>query len=152
MFLYIQTFKESLHKIMEDQTQPILPKQNSYSGHEALELKSFSSCLKWVFVDQSSIWRTGLSWSLFFVLAIGVPLVSNFLLSCPSCDANHNRPYHVVSQLSLSLFAGLSFVSLSFWTRKFGPRRFLFLDKLCDASEKVRQEYKQIFHVSLFSK
>ncbi|KAL6197686.1 hypothetical protein ACLB2K_033292 [Fragaria x ananassa] len=134
---------------MEDQTQPILPKQNSNSGHEALELKSFSSCLKWVFVDQSSIWRTGLSWSLFFVLAVGVPLVSNFLLSCPSCDANHSRPYHAVSQLSLSLFAGLSFVSLSFWTRKFGQRRFLFLDKLCDASEKVRQEYKQLFHNSM---
>lgn len=135
---------------MEDQRQPILPKQKSISGYEGLELKSFGSCLKWVFVDQSNIWRTGLSWSIFFVLAIGVPLVSHFLLSCSSCDENHSRPYHVVSQFSVFLFAVLSFISLSFWTRKFGLRRFLFLDKLCDASEKVRHGYKQQFQVSWF--
>ncbi|XP_062013572.1 uncharacterized protein LOC133729963 [Rosa rugosa] len=134
---------------MEDQSHPILPKQNSISSHEGLDLPSFGSCLKWVFVDQSSIWRTGLSWSIFFVLAIGVPLVTHFLLSCSSCDANHSRPYHVVSQISLSLFAMLSFISLSCWTRKFGLKRFLFLDKLSDASEKVRHEYKQQFQNSM---
>ncbi|CAL9015076.1 unnamed protein product [Prunus brigantina] len=137
---------------MEDERQSFLSKHRAisgYIGHEGHELKSFDACLKWVFVDQSNVWRTGISWSIFFVLAIGVPLVSHFLLSCSDCDENHSRPYHVVSQLSLSLFSVLAFISLSCWTRKYGLRRFLFLDKLYDASEKVRHGYKQQFQNSM---
>lgn len=121
---------------------------SDYFGREGSEFKSFGVCLKWVFVDQSSIWRTGLSWSVFFVLAIGVPLVSHFLLACSDCDANHSRPYHVVSQLSLSLFSVLAFVSLSIWTHRYGLRKFLFLDRLYESSEKVRHGYKQHFQVN----
>ncbi|KAB2600872.1 hypothetical protein D8674_001877 [Pyrus ussuriensis x Pyrus communis] len=122
---------------------------SDYFGREGSEFKSFGVCLKWVFVDQSSIWRTGLSWSVFFVLAIGVPLVSHFLLACSDCDANHSRPYHVVSQLSLSLFSVLAFVSLSIWTHRYGLRKFLFLDGLYESSEKVRHGYKQHFQNSM---
>ncbi|KAM1351460.1 hypothetical protein ACFXTH_005224 [Malus domestica] len=122
---------------------------SDYLGREGSEFKSFGVCLKWVFVDQSSIWRTGLSWSVFFVLAIGVPLASHFLLACSDCDTNDSRPYHVVSQLSLSLFSVLAFVSLSIWTHRYGLRKFLFLDRLYESSEKVRHGYKQQFQNSM---
>ncbi|XP_009626940.1 uncharacterized protein LOC107773998 [Nicotiana tabacum] len=123
---------------------------SGYSIHEnSAEIKKIKSALTWVFLDQSNIWRAGLSWSLFFILTIGVPLVSHFVFACESCDSMHQRPFDAVVQVSLSLFATLSFVSLSAFSRKYGIRRFLFLDKLYEDSEKVQQEYTQQLHRSM---
>ncbi|CAN4097168.1 unnamed protein product [Withania somnifera] len=52
--------------------------------------------------------------------------------------AAHSCPYDAVVQLSLSCIAAFSFVCLSRFVKKYGLRRFLFLDKLCDESETVR--------------
>ncbi|KAL5775241.1 hypothetical protein ACOSP7_012798 [Xanthoceras sorbifolium] len=106
-------------------------------------LKSFNSCLKWVCVDQSNLWRTCLSWSVFFLLAIISPLVSHFFLLCSDCDKNHQRPYDAIVQLSLSVFATISFLCLSSWSRKYGLNRFLFLDKMSDETEKIRERYAE---------
>ncbi|KAG5516356.1 hypothetical protein RHGRI_037166 [Rhododendron griersonianum] len=124
-------------------------KEALYPTPEGLELKSFKSFLTWVCLDQSNKWRAGLSASIFFVLAIGVPIVSHFVFSCSSCDAKHRRPYDGIVQLSLSFIAALSFYSLSSFAHTYGLRRFLFLDKLGDASEKVRQGYTQQLRLSL---
>ncbi|KAJ9136408.1 hypothetical protein P3X46_033491 [Hevea brasiliensis] len=107
---------------MENEGEPFTSNNKAnlwYFIDEGIELKSFRLCLKWVFQDQSNIWTTALSWSIFLLLAIGVPI------------------------LSLSVFAIISFLSLSSWSRKYGVRRFLFLDKLDDQSERIRREYKQ---------
>ncbi|XP_071724964.1 uncharacterized protein [Rutidosis leptorrhynchoides] len=113
------------------------------------QLKSFRLCLNWVCLDQSSLWKIGLSWSLFFVLAIGSPLNAHFVLLCSNCDHQHRRPYDVVVQLSLSTSAAISFISLTRWARKYGLKRFLFLDKLNDESEKVRHGYSEQLQKSI---
>lgn len=118
--------------------------------YPGVELKSFTSCLKWVCVDQSSIWKAVLSWSIFFLLAIISPLVSHFFLLCSTCDKNHQRPYDTIVQLSLSVFATISFLSLSSWARKYGVNRFLFLDKLPEESEKVKQGYAAQLRVCFY--
>ncbi|KZV51232.1 hypothetical protein F511_05889 [Dorcoceras hygrometricum] len=134
---------------MEESSKEALIQQNkwispSHSAHESsLESASYSSSLKWVFLDYSNIWTTGVSWSLFFLLNIAVPIVSHFIFYCSDCDTVHQRPYDAVVQSSLSLFAAISFVCLTSFGRKYGLRRFLFLDKMCDESEKVRQGYAQ---------
>lgn len=140
---------------MEDQIDHYLRNNNNnenkeplYSTPEGLALKSFKSFLTWVCLDQSNKWRAGLSASVFFVLAIGVPIVSHFVFSCSSCDAKLQRPYDGIVQLSLSFVAALSFYSLSAFEHTYGLRRFLFLDKLGDASDKVRQGYTQQLRVS----
>lgn len=131
----------------------ILMPRNKSPGNSFQEvnfqLQSYSSGLKWVFLDYSSLWRAGLSWSVFFLLNIGVPLVSHFVFSCTDCDEDHQRPFDAIVQLSLSVFTTISFVSLSTFARRYGLRRFLFLDKLCDESEKVRQGYTQQLHRSM---
>lgn len=134
-------------------TEILLPIDKSVSPansfHEAnFAFKSYISPLKWLFLDQSSLWKTGLSWSIFFVLNIGVPLASHLLFSCSNCDPSHQRPYDAIVQLSLSVFAALSFFSLSSFARKYGFRKFLYLDRLCDESENVRQGYVQQLNVS----
>lgn len=116
-----------------------------YSEDRLDDLKSFFAL---VFIDQSNLWRAGLSWSIFALLAIAVPLLSHFVFHCNACDHNHRRPFDSIVQLSLSVFSILSFISLSSFARKYGLRRFLFLDKLCGVSAKVQRGYVQQVHVS----
>ncbi|XP_019171872.1 PREDICTED: uncharacterized protein LOC109167303 [Ipomoea nil] len=124
----------------------------SSSYHEisnAREVKRLMSALAWLFLDQSNLWRAGLSWSLFFILTIGVPLVSYLVFSCDACDSKHQRPFNAIVQLSLSVFATISFISLSCFARRYGVRKFLFLDRLCEENDKVQQGYTLQIHSSL---
>lgn len=118
------------------------------ASHAHDELQSFRSYLRWMCVDQSDIWTAGLSWSMFFLFAIIVPATSHFVLACASCDSNHARPFDRVVQLSLSSVATVSFLCLSSFIRRYGLRRFLFFDKLCDESETVRRGYTIKLNVS----
>uniref|UniRef100_A0A0V0H282 Putative ovule protein n=1 Tax=Solanum chacoense TaxID=4108 RepID=A0A0V0H282_SOLCH len=113
------------------------------------ELRSFRTWLKWMCVDQSNAFSACLSWFVFILLAVIVPCLSHFLLARDDSDAAHSRPYDNVVQLSLSSVAALSFVCLSQFVKKYGLRRFLFLDKLCDESETVRRGYTEQLNVSL---
>ncbi|KAF5730527.1 hypothetical protein HS088_TW19G00118 [Tripterygium wilfordii] len=119
-------------------------------SHAQDELHSFRSYLRWMCVDQSNLWVTVLSWSVFVVLALIVPAISHFMLACSTCDSNHERPYDGVVQLSLSSVATLSFFCLARFVRKYGLRRFLFFDKLCNESETVRKGYTEQLNRSLY--
>ncbi|KAL5729792.1 hypothetical protein ACHQM5_002692 [Ranunculus cassubicifolius] len=105
------------------------------------ELENVRTCLRWMCVDQSNPWRASLSWSLFFLLAILVPILSHFGLTCAECDGKLHRPYDAVVQLSLTILATVSFLCLSEFVRKYGLRKFLNFDKLCRENDKVRQGY-----------
>lgn len=136
---------------MEEGEQNILLLKNKAQIISSIEdgsddLKSFFT---WVFLDQSNVWRAGLSWSIFSLLAVGVPIMSHFVFQCNSCDHSHRRPYDAIVQLSLSVFATLSFISLSSFSRTYGLRRFLFLDKLMNVSDKVQRGYAQQLHKSM---
>ncbi|KAL9444560.1 hypothetical protein AB3S75_017697 [Citrus x aurantiifolia] len=118
-------------------------------SHAQDELHSFRSYLKWMCVDQSSCFRACLSWSMFVLFNIVVPAISHFVLACDTFDGTHKRPYDGLVQLSLSSVAALSFICLSSFVKKYGLRRFLFFDKLCDESEMVRSRYMEQLNRSL---
>ncbi|KAK7245921.1 hypothetical protein RIF29_40775 [Crotalaria pallida] len=119
--------------------------KNTIINEHGAELRSFRSYLRWVYVDQSNLCKAAFSWTVFFTLAYVVPILSHFFLDCSetTCDADHSRPYHVPVQISLTVFATLSFVSLSKWDRRYGFRKFLFLDKVGDESVKIQRGYVQ---------
>ncbi|XP_068668886.1 uncharacterized protein [Aristolochia californica] len=125
------------------QRQPLLRKKlfERSASHADDDLRSFRSCLRYLCVDQSTTCTSVMSWTLFVLLTFAVPLLSHFVLACPECNSAHKRPHDTVTQLSLTVIATLSFLCLSSFVRKYGLRRFLFLDKLCGESEKVRQGY-----------
>ncbi|KAL9236580.1 hypothetical protein vseg_011230 [Gypsophila vaccaria] len=106
------------------------------------ELKSFRIFLIWACVDQSNPFKTTLSFSVFFLFCIGVPFISHFVISCSTCnDEDHKQPFDSIVELSLSSISVLSYLCLTHYVRKYGLRRFLFLDKLCQESDKVRHGY-----------
>lgn len=119
-------------------------------SHMYDELRSFRTWFKWMCVDQSSPSSACLSWFVFSLLTVVVPWLSHYLLACSECDADHSRTYGCVTQLSMSSVAALSFICLSRFNKKYGLRRFLFLDKLCDESETVRNCYTQQLNVCIF--
>ena len=135
---------------MGDNGEPLVDRSKFTRSisHAQDELQSFRTYLRWMCVDQSNIWTACLSWFLFIVLGLVVPAVSHFLLACYTCDATHARPYDWVVQLSLSSVSALSFVCLTRFVKKYGLRRFLFFDKLCDESETVRKGYTGQLNVS----
>lgn len=117
-----------------------MPAKTGYDqcqSHPGDELWGFRTCLRWMCMDQSDCWRALMSWSLFFVLSLAVPIVSHFVLSYNP----HRRPYDLAVQLSLTFASALSFLCLSAITRRYGLRRFLFLDKLRDESDRVCLSY-----------
>ncbi|KAG6423544.1 hypothetical protein SASPL_113944 [Salvia splendens] len=124
-------------------------KSDSAAQDPIFGLRSYISPLKWLFLDHSNLWRAGLSWSIFFVFNICVPIVSHFLYSCSTCDPAHQRPFDAIVQLSLSSFAAISFFCLSSFARTYGFRKFLFLDRLGDESDKIQQGYAQQFNRSM---
>ncbi|PHU22568.1 hypothetical protein BC332_07675 [Capsicum chinense] len=119
------------------------------ASHMYDELSSFRTWFKWMCVDQSEPRSACLSWFVFSLLGVGVPWLSHYLLACNNCDADHSRTYDSVVQFSLSSVAALSFICLSRFNKKYGLRRFLFLDKLCDESETVRNCYTQQLNRSM---
>lgn len=122
---------------------------NRTSSYAMDELRDFRSWLKLLCVDQSNAWTACLSWFVFVALVLVVPALSHFVLACTHCDDLHTRPYDAVAQLSLSGVAALSFLCLSTFVSRYGLRRFLFFDKLCDESETVRRGYTKQLHRSL---
>ncbi|KAK8527185.1 hypothetical protein V6N13_085041 [Hibiscus sabdariffa] len=60
------------------------------------------------------------------------------------------RLYDWVVQLSLSSVSALFFVCLTGFVKKYGLRRFLFFDKLCDESETVRKCHTAQLNSSMF--
>lgn len=124
-------------------------KYNRSVSHVNDEFHTFRSYLRWMCVDQSNAFTAALSWSVFLLLAVIVPAASHFLLACPDCDGRHSRPYDGVVQVSLTTVATLSFLCLAGFVRKYGLRRFLFFDKLCDESETVKTNYMAQLNVCL---
>lgn len=144
-----------ISEAMEDERgSSLLPSDKENPGYitrDGAELRNFRSYLRWFYVDQSNLCKAGLSWSVFFTLSYVIPIASHFLLDCPNtCDADHSRPYHIPVQISLSVFATLSFLSLSLFDRKYGLSKFLFLDKVSDESLKIQRGYAEKMRVCSF--
>ncbi|KAK1426577.1 hypothetical protein QVD17_15253 [Tagetes erecta] len=130
---------------MEEQTINNQKSNHNYRIITTLESTTFS----WIFINQSTSCKSLLSWLIFILFTIAVPILSHIFYQCNECDNSHRRPFDLIVQLSLSFCSTLSFLNLSSFARKYGLRRFLFLNKLPDVSAKVRDGYSDQLHRSM---
>ncbi|KAM3367721.1 hypothetical protein ACQJBY_016339 [Aegilops geniculata] len=114
----------------------LLRRRGSYQrcmSHARDELRSFRTCLRWMCVDHSDGSSAAASWLVFAVLAVAVPVAARVAMP--------RRAYDTQVQLSLTLSAALSYLTLTSLIRRRGLRRLLYLDRLRHDSHDVRAGY-----------
>ncbi|XP_054793565.1 uncharacterized protein LOC129299140 isoform X1 [Prosopis cineraria] len=131
-----------------DQCQPNnvpLLLQPSYARSKSIifdELRNFRISLKWCALDHSSSVGKIISYVLFVLLAIVVPILTSLFVQVPA-SATEDDPlsFNKLVQLPESCLAIMSFFTLSRFFHRYGLRQLLFLDILQDDSTYVRRGY-----------
>ncbi|KAI4316189.1 hypothetical protein L6164_024193 [Bauhinia variegata] len=141
------SFSDNLDRPNEEQHQTNAPLllQPSYARSKSMifdELRNFRTSLKWCALDHSSSIGKLISFVLFIILAILVPLLSSlciqFSASSPDDDPiSFNKLVHIPE----SGLAIIGFLTLSCFFRRYGLRQLLLLDGLQEDSMYVRRGY-----------
>ncbi|GLJ26402.1 hypothetical protein SUGI_0508980 [Cryptomeria japonica] len=110
------------------------------SSNRRDELRHFRTSLCCWGLDQSTRLRRAFSLILFILFTICVPVFSSFFVECPKCD-EQGYAFDKLVQIPQCILASISFIALSRYLRKYGLRKFLFLDQLCDDTAQVQLGY-----------
>ncbi|XP_042490333.1 uncharacterized protein LOC122070274 [Macadamia integrifolia] len=114
--------------------------QSKTTAHD--ELRKFQISLKWCALDHSTTTGKFISYVIFFILAVIIPIVSSLTLKVPaSSPTNDLISFNKLVQLPESGLAAIGFFTLSSFFRRYGLRQLLFLDALQDDSPFVRRGY-----------
>eukprot|EP01018_Ginkgo_biloba_P003926 Gb_35699 [translate_table: standard] len=96
-------------------------------------------------LDQSTRPTLITSWLVFSVLGIVVPLVSVWVDACTECTKIEVRKFEKLVQISESALTAVSLLCFAHNFRKYGLRRFLFLDQI-DEEMLLQQSYQKQIH------
>lgn len=100
--------------------------------------------------NQSSVLSFVLSWTVFFLLGVVLPVVVLELSSCEDCEEYQIQDFELEIIASQACLAAVSLLCLSHNLRKYGIRKFLFVDKYSGHMLRFRHEYIQKISVSIF--
>ncbi|KAB2084331.1 hypothetical protein ES319_A05G327500v1 [Gossypium barbadense] len=89
-------------------------------------LERFLTCLGF---NQSSLLSFSLSWAAFTVVGVLVPVLALELSDCDGCEMYQIKNFEVGIVASQACLAAVSLFCISFNLRKYGIRRFLFVDR-----------------------
>ncbi|MBA0756159.1 hypothetical protein Gogos_021142 [Gossypium gossypioides] len=89
-------------------------------------LERFLTCLGF---NQSSLLSFSLSWAAFTVVGVLVPVLALELSQCDGCEIYQIKNFEVGIVASQACLAAVSLFCISFNLRKYGIRRFLFVDR-----------------------
>ncbi|MBA0637750.1 hypothetical protein Godav_022293 [Gossypium davidsonii] len=105
-------------------------------------LERFLTCLGF---NQSSLLSFSLSWAAFTVVGVLVPVLALELSQCDGCEMYQIKNFEVGIVASQACLAAVSLFCISFNLRKYGIRRFLFVDRYGDQMVRFTDLYiKQI--------
>lgn len=95
--------------------------------------------------NQSSVLSFVLSWVFFLLLGVLLPMVMLELSHCPGCESGQIKSFELDILVSQALLAAASLLCLSHNLRKYGIRKFLFVDRYSGHIERFSHQYhKQI--------
>jgi hypothetical protein len=97
---------------------------------------------------QYSFFSLTLSWLLFLFLGVAVQLYIIELSYCSNCEKYQIRNFELEILVSESLVAAISLLFISHNLRKYGVRKFLFVDRYHGHVVQFREEYLQKINVS----
>ncbi|KAI6686670.1 hypothetical protein NL676_032583 [Syzygium grande] len=95
--------------------------------------------------NQSTVLGTVLSWTAFVVIGVALPVIVLELSDCSDCDEYQIKKFELDIVASQACLAAVSLLCLSHNLRKYGIRKFLFVDRYSGRMSRFRDEYiKQI--------
>jgi hypothetical protein len=97
---------------------------------------------------QYSVLSFTLSWVSFLLLGVALPLSAIELSPCSDCVKYEIKSFELEILVSQSLVAAISLLCISHNLRKYGLRKFLFVDRYHGHMAQFREEYLQKFNVS----
>ncbi|XP_044485807.1 uncharacterized protein LOC123211263 isoform X2 [Mangifera indica] len=97
---------------------------------------------------QYSFLSFSLSWICFLLLGVALPILIIQLTYCSNCEKYEIESFELEILISQSLVAVISLICVSHNLRKYGVRKFLFVDRQHGHLIQFRREYLQKIHVA----
>ncbi|KAL9423725.1 hypothetical protein AB3S75_035750 [Citrus x aurantiifolia] len=99
--------------------------------------------------NHSSVLSFVLSWTAFVVTGVLVPVVILELSNCPGCEKGQIKDFELCIVASQACLAAISLICMSHNLRKYGIRKFLFVDRHSGHMERFHYQYIQQIKDSL---
>lgn len=101
-------------------------------------LESFLSLLGF---NQSAVLSFVLSWVAFLLIGVALPVIALEVSDCSDCEAYQIKDFELEIVVSQACLAAVSLLCLSHNLRKYGIRKFLFVDRYSGQMARFRDEY-----------
>lgn len=99
--------------------------------------------------NQSSVSSFLVSWGVFLVIGVLLPVVMLELSNCPGCERGQIKSFEIGIVVSQASLAASALLCLSHNLRKYGVRKFLFVDRYNGYVERFSGQYVQKISDSL---
>ncbi|KAK8691558.1 hypothetical protein V6N13_075064 [Hibiscus sabdariffa] len=130
-----------LNAAAQDQRQPEIRTGDDLD--DSLEI--LERFLTFLGFNQSSLLSFSLTWAAFTVVGVLVPVLALELSKCDGCEMYQIKEFEMDIVASQACMAAVSLFCVSFNLRKYGLRRFLFVDRYGDQMSRFTDLYvKQI--------
>lgn len=136
--------------IKTDQTQVLYEEEEEESSDLDGCLHEFDFYMLLLGFNQTSVLRFGISWVMFLMIGVVVPVVVLLITTdyCSRCDLYQVKGFELVVVSSHACLAASALLCLSHNLRKYGIRKFLFVDQYHGHVQRFSKEYVQKISVS----
>lgn len=134
-----------------EQAQEPNPTADQDNDKETLLDKSLQRIdlyLSFMGFNQSSVRKFVISWGVFLAIGIFLPVAVLELSNCPGCEKGQIKSFEIGMVVSQACLAAASLLCLSHNFRKYGVRKFLFVDRYSGHVERFSDQYFQKISVS----
>lgn len=129
----------------EKQQQQLQQEEENEDTQLDQTLERLEKFLTFLGFNQSSWFRLVLSWTAFVFIGVLLPVLVLELSDCPDCEAYQIKNFELDIVASQACLAAVSLLCVSHNLRKYGIRRFLFVDRHSGHMLRFRNDYiKQI--------
>lgn len=110
-------------------------------------LKTFENFLALIGFRQCTVLGTALSWLVFVLLVVALPLLSIQFSYCSNCEKYEVKSLELEILVSQTVVSAISLLSISHILRKYGVRKMLFVDYCHGHFAQFRHLYLQKIRV-----
>lgn len=105
------------------------------------KLRKLETFLFFLGFNQSSLLSSSLSWLAFLIIGVLLPVLVLEMSNCPGCRKDQVKDFELDIVASQACLAAVSLICLSHNLRKYGIRRFLFVDRYVGHMALLRDRY-----------